>query len=314
MDKTNTQQPEHPDDTPQFPISVVEQETGISKELLRMWERRYGFPVPTRDAAGNRLYSRRQILRLHDINRLLGAGYRPGFVVGADPQRLERLLREIPSPATSSPRAHPALDKAWKALAEIDLRGLRHLLRQELAREGAQNWVMELAAPLLHRMARSRLDESLPTFVERAAQELLLETLELAAAQIPPAPEDSLRILLMSLPGEGRPLELQMTRILLLGKGVDVLFLGPEPPLEDVLPCLQHCPVHVVQLAISAASVNGDSRQWIRQIQDNIPPSISLWLSGSGAAELKETHNGPCFARLQELLSAVEHWNPGNLG
>jgi hypothetical protein len=314
LDKTNTPKSVPPEDQPQFPISVVEQETGISKELLRMWERRYGFPVPTRDAAGNRLYSRSQIQRLHDINRLLSAGYRPGFVVGAEPQRLERLLREIPSPAAISPRTNPALDKAWKALTDIDLRSLRHILRQELARDGAQNWVMELAAPLLLRMARSRLDQNLPTFAERAAQELLLETLELAVAQIPPAPDDSLRILLMSLPGEGRPLELQMTRVLLLGKGVDVLFLGPEPPLEDILPCLRHCPVHVLQLAISAASVNGDSRQWIKQIQDNIPPSISLWLSGSGASELREEYPGPCFARLQDLLGAVEHWNPGNLG
>lgn len=34
---------------PQFdglPISVVERETGIPKDLLRMWERRYGFPEP----------------------------------------------------------------------------------------------------------------------------------------------------------------------------------------------------------------------------------------------------------------------------
>jgi len=313
LDKTITSKDTPPDDLPQFPISVVEQETGISKELLRMWERRYGFPVPTRDSAGNRLYSRSQILRLHDINRLLGAGYRPGFVVGAEPQRLERLLRELPAPATVQARPNPALDKAWKALTDIDLRGLRHLLRQELARDGAQNWVMELSAPLLQRMARSRLDQSLPAFAERAAQELLLETLELAAAQIPPAPEDSLRILLMSLPGEGRPLELQMTRVLLLSKGVDVLFLGPEPPLEDVIPCLRHCPVQVLQIAISAASVNGESRQWIGQIHDNIPPSISLWLSGSGAAELKEEHSGPCFVRLRELLDAVEQWNPDNL-
>lgn len=48
---------------PQFdglPISVVERETGIPKDLLRMWERRYGFPEPARDAQGDRVYPREQ--------------------------------------------------------------------------------------------------------------------------------------------------------------------------------------------------------------------------------------------------------------
>ncbi|MBS1173585.1 MAG: MerR family transcriptional regulator [Proteobacteria bacterium] len=36
-------------------ISAVERDTGLSKDTLRVWERRYGFPVPQRDALGERL-------------------------------------------------------------------------------------------------------------------------------------------------------------------------------------------------------------------------------------------------------------------
>ena len=39
-------------------ISAVERETGLSKDVLRMWERRYGFPKPGRDDNGERQYSR----------------------------------------------------------------------------------------------------------------------------------------------------------------------------------------------------------------------------------------------------------------
>ena len=31
-------------------ITAVERETGLSKDVLRMWERRYGYPKPDRDA------------------------------------------------------------------------------------------------------------------------------------------------------------------------------------------------------------------------------------------------------------------------
>ena len=33
-------------------ISAVERDTGLSKDVLRVWERRYGFPVPERDEIG----------------------------------------------------------------------------------------------------------------------------------------------------------------------------------------------------------------------------------------------------------------------
>ena len=32
-----------------FDIATVEREIGIGKDTLRVWEKRYGFPVPVRD-------------------------------------------------------------------------------------------------------------------------------------------------------------------------------------------------------------------------------------------------------------------------
>ena len=37
-------------------ISAVERETGLSKDVLRMWERRYAFPKPGRDENGERQF------------------------------------------------------------------------------------------------------------------------------------------------------------------------------------------------------------------------------------------------------------------
>jgi hypothetical protein len=45
-------------------ISAVERDTGISKDLLRAWERRYGFPAPLRDLSGERVYPAEQVQRL----------------------------------------------------------------------------------------------------------------------------------------------------------------------------------------------------------------------------------------------------------
>ncbi|HRI93726.1 MAG TPA: MerR family transcriptional regulator, partial [Accumulibacter sp.] len=34
---------------PVMNIGAVERDTGLGKDTLRVWERRYGFPQPTRD-------------------------------------------------------------------------------------------------------------------------------------------------------------------------------------------------------------------------------------------------------------------------
>ena len=55
-------------------ISDIERDTGIAKDRLRVWERRYGFPEPQRDDTDERLYDDAQLFRLRLIKRLLDLG------------------------------------------------------------------------------------------------------------------------------------------------------------------------------------------------------------------------------------------------
>lgn len=59
-------------------ISAVEQENKISKDTLRVWGRRYGFPQPLRDTAKDRIYPWDQVERLKLIRSLVDSGHRPG--------------------------------------------------------------------------------------------------------------------------------------------------------------------------------------------------------------------------------------------
>ena len=276
-----------------------------------MWERRYEFPVPARDSSGNRLYSREQIERLQNINKLLAAGYRPGFVVGAKEEKLQRLLQEIPGtdsrPANSVASAE--VDTLWQCLQNLDFRSSSMLLRQYLANLGVQTFVLRISAPLQQQLAQAELSEAVPDFVQAIAHEQLLESLSWARAMLPPAAAGSLQILLANLPGEGRELELQMTRTLLLGSGADVRYLGSEPAPAEVLACLQQCAVPVLQLTVSAASINAKNQQLLQKLRAGMPASTSLWLSGSGAEELDPDAEGmPRFRRLRDLLEAVQNW------
>jgi len=62
-------------------IREVVRITGLRREQLYMWQRRYGFPAPLRDTFGDRVYPADQVARLKLIKQLLSEGWRAGAVV-----------------------------------------------------------------------------------------------------------------------------------------------------------------------------------------------------------------------------------------
>ena len=83
-------------------ISAVERDTGLSKDTLRVWERRYGFPLPLRDSLGERAYSRADVERLRIIRRLMDAGHRPGKILGLSGEQLQVLAAQSVGTGNSS--------------------------------------------------------------------------------------------------------------------------------------------------------------------------------------------------------------------
>ena len=117
-----------------FNIAATERDTGLSKDTLRVWERRYGFPNPKRDASGERLYSSLHIEQLRVLKRLVDAGERPGRLMTLSmPELMERLQRHAPMAVSEAPRA---LDDCLEILKSHDVEGLRRQLVQARERLG----------------------------------------------------------------------------------------------------------------------------------------------------------------------------------
>src|SRR5579883_3237786 len=88
-------------------IAVVERETGLSKDTLRVWERRYGFPIPARNRHGERVYAEEQVVKLRVLSRLLDLGFRPGQIVH---RSLSELTECMAQRSESQPSEPPSED------------------------------------------------------------------------------------------------------------------------------------------------------------------------------------------------------------
>src|SRR5512139_2330353 len=73
-------------------IREVVRVTGLRREQLYMWQRRYGFPTPMRDSNGDRVYPSPQVGRLKLIKQLLSEGWRAGAVVPLAESALQSML------------------------------------------------------------------------------------------------------------------------------------------------------------------------------------------------------------------------------
>jgi hypothetical protein len=82
-------------DEPRHPIPVVVRCTGVSQDMLRVWENRHAAVMPGRTPGGQRLDSDADIHRLRLIREALESGRRIGQVAGLPTEALAALLAAL---------------------------------------------------------------------------------------------------------------------------------------------------------------------------------------------------------------------------
>jgi MerR family transcriptional regulator, light-induced transcriptional regulator len=279
-------------------IAVAERETGVGKDTLRVWERRYGFPCPERDANGDRGYPRWQIDRLRQIKRLLDIGYRPGKVVGASDEALQQLSSTAnqgkPVATLGENQPDGAFELELLALRSHNSHGLRSLLSQRLARVGLERFVTEILPALNRHIGNAWSDGELAIFEEHLYTEQVKSLLRQAISSLPPGNRQP-RVILTTVPGEQHALGILMVEALLVLRGIHVVSLGAQTPLHDIAAAAGAHRADIVALSFSAAFPARQLVPVVDQARALLPATTRLWIGGSGSH------------RYNEKIPGVEH-------
>ena len=294
--------------TPRFTIAAVERDTGLSKDVLRMWERRYGFPVPERDTNGERSYPAAQVERLRLIKRLIDAGHRPGKLIAAPEADLLSLAprRPIEHPS-SSPPARAALEELLTLIKSHDTPGYQQAMQQRLARQGLLNFVQDTVAPLTRRVGEAWEDGSIEVFEEHLFTELTKRQLRQAIAALP-GNSRSPRILLTTVPDELHVLGLLMAEALLVLEGAECIPLGTQMPLLEICRATTAHQADVVALSFSAAFPQRQIPGLLQQLRQALPAEVALWAGGGGVKRLSHIEGVVLLNELDSALAALNAW------
>jgi len=294
-------------------IASVERDTGIGKDTLRVWERRYGFPKPLRDAQGERVYPLEQVQRLRLLKRLLDRGHRPGRVVPAGVEELESLIRQPAHKPAAQTQAQAGADlQAFIELLRAHrIDALKHLLSQTLLRLGLGDFVTSVVAPLTTRVGDLWMQGELQVFEEHVYTEALQQVLRQAVQAMPTqASQARPKVLLSTLPGEPHGLGLLMVQALLALEGCACVSLGVQTPQQELPQAAKAHGADIVALSFTGLLSVGVVQKALRALRAEMPAGIELWAGGrSPALRRSPGMVGVRFiTELSDLAAQLRQW------
>lgn len=285
-------------------IAAVERETGLQKDTLRVWERRYGFPQPLRDAKDERLYPREQVERLRQIRRLMDQGHRPGKLFAASDEEFAALLRRG-EPAAAPPaeiQATLALLRSHSADA------VRCALQERLQALGLENFVLHFATPLSIAVGQAWARGELEVAQEHLYTEQMQNLLR-AALNTLPGTSGRPRVLLTTFPDELHSLGLLFAQALLASHGASCTSLGAQTPLEDIRKLMQGGQFDLILLSFSGAFPARAAISGLRSLAASLPPGTAIWAGGRHLADKPVAIPGVRYlADMADTLLALQDW------
>ena len=287
-------------------IGVVERETGFSKDLLRTWERRYGFPTPVRSDNDEREYSIADLVRLKTIKKLLDNGMRPGKVIHLSVAELDATASSLLPQKTTGDAA--TISQALKLLKGNDLEAFSSFLTNELITRGLEQFIYNVASPMNHAIGDAWFRGEISVFHEHcytARFEALLGRAQnfLSTAKKPP------RILLTTLNGEHHYLGLLLASMVMMLNHADAVFLGSRLPNAEIIAAVNHFTPDILALSFSNHFPLKRAHQALLTLQSELPETVAIWVGGGQMQELASlSPDIHFFSSLEEIPSALSEW------
>ncbi|MBK7579522.1 MAG: MerR family transcriptional regulator [Myxococcales bacterium] len=272
-----------------YSIRVASRLTGLSSDTLRMWERRYGFPNPERNAAGVRMYSQEHVERLMLVARSLKAGYRAGEVVSRTHDELSALLASTATTGQDSAPASSSIEALIGCLERDDVASLQIELRQRANLLGAQRFIKEVCAPLLERVGDAWASHKLEVRHEHLLSRMLSTQLRVMSSAYEGATSDPV-VLLATLPGERHGLGLDMAALYLALSGATPRVLGIDTPADQIAQAARHANARVVGLSVSASAELESVRDGVEWMFGALSPGTWIWLGGKHSKNVALEH------------------------
>ena len=269
------------------PIRVVTERTGLSPDVLRAWERRYGVVNPERSEGGQRLYSDADIHRLSLLLKASQVGRAVGQVASLPPEELARMVAEDADRGAARPT--PAADHravAFAAVRDLEPERLRSTLRRAVLSLGVPAFLEQVLTPLLVQIGEEWHAGRLGIAQEHAATAAVEQLLGWIVQEFA-VPEDARRVLLATPAHSRHSLGAMIAAAAAAHDGWHVIWLGTDLPAGQIAVAARRHEADVVGLSVITADDPDAVSAEVAALRDELAAETPLLIGGSGAAALR---------------------------
>lgn len=258
---------------------MVEAETGIPAETLRVWERRYGYPKPSRRPGGGRLYDAQDIVRLRLIASARAQGYRPSDVLALGDSEIARLG------APPQPAATIDIDQIIDDVRHERVERARNALRTHSVTLGPRAFVTDVATPLASALGAAWAKGTIEVRHEHLATALLSARLRVLLSTFEDSEEPPV-VVLATLPGEVHALGLDLVAVYIASQRATPRLLGADTPPDQIAAAAKALGASVVGISVPLAPDPAKIRAQVDALARALPSRTELWIGGAAAAKV----------------------------
>lgn len=247
-------------------IHRVAKLTGLSKDVVRVWERRYGLVKPLRSANRYREYTDEDVALLRFLKGELDRGQTIGALAVEGRESLLQRMRVSSTPATQALTPHEhLLDELVALLDPLDKTGFEQKLNGAVAVIPFEESVQRILLPLQRRVGELWHEGRLNVAVEHYVTKLIQQKLFSVMNQLP-INEYGPRVVIACPEGEPHEIGAQAVAYLASTRGCQVYYLGPNLPHADLLAFCERIKPDLVLLSITETKSDEAARALVEEL------------------------------------------------
>lgn len=268
-----------------LPMRLVVERTGLSPDVLRAWERRYGVVAPGRSPGGQRWYTEADVQRLRLLARAVNNGRNIASIAHLEKDALLEVVRadEASALARTTPHplaAQPFLAEAMAAVEMLDGVALEHALRQATLRLSMDELLDGVVGPLVRATGDRWHAGTMSPAHEHLATAAVRRWLGWIADQYTPQ-GDAPAVLVTTPAGQWHELGAALVAATAAAAGWQVVYLGPNLPANVIAEAAVTRHVRLVALSIVFPEDDPFLDGELRALRAALPEATGIVIGGA---------------------------------
>ncbi|MGE0887430.1 MAG: MerR family transcriptional regulator [Blastocatellales bacterium] len=272
---------------PKYRIGTVSRLTGLSADVVRVWERRYQAISPQRSDGGSRLYSDAEIARLRKLRQAVELGHAIGQIAKLPDDELENLAGKhratfaIANQDLADPHAITR-ERFLEAIARMDVVAADEEIHRAATLYPPRVIVRNIVVPLLAEIGDRWAHRDFGIAQEHVATNLIRNLLSSLFRLYPP--DEAAETIVLATPAEERhEFGILIAALIAATRGWRVVYLGADLPALEIVRAVKLTKARVLLLSV-VNSQNPQIANELKTIADNIPNNSRVWIAGADAA------------------------------